>query len=172
MRRTKAQKQQIIADYLEKLKKAESVILTSFSGLKTKSLFELKDRLFEKEIEYKVVKNRLLSLALKDQKIEIPSEILDKPLALAFSYQDEIEPAKIIHDFAKENENLEILGGIQNREFIAPEKIKALALLPSREELYLRLIGSLNMPKLKLLNILSQNQRSLVNILKHHLTQI
>jgi large subunit ribosomal protein L10 len=171
MRRTRAQKEQLVSDYIEKLKKAKSVIFTSFSGLKTKSLFELKDKLFEKKIDFKVVKNSLLNLALKGEGINIPSEILDRPLALAFSSDDEVEPAKLIYDFAKENENLEILGGILDRNFADVEKIKSLAMLPSREELYFRLINTINAPKYRLLNVLTQNQIKLIYMLKAQISK-
>jgi large subunit ribosomal protein L10 len=171
MRRTRPQKEQLVSDYIEKLKKTKSVILTSFSGLKTKNLFELKDKLFEKGIDFKVVKNRILNLALKGQGIEIPVALLDKPLALAFSYKDEIEPAKIIYDFSKENENLEILGGILDKDFIDVEKIKSLAMLPSREELYLRLVNTINAPKYRLLNVLTQNQIKLIYMLKAQISK-
>lgn len=163
--KTRQQKEQIVQDYVEKLKKAKSVILASFLGLKTKDLFKLKTQLTQKA-DFKIVKNKLLGLALKMEKIEIPEEILDKPLALAFSCEDEMTAAKIIYDFAKENEGLEIFGGIQDKEFVEAEKIKILAMLPSHEELHARLVFSLSAPKSKLLNILTQNQNKLIYLLK------
>jgi len=168
MSKSREKKEQIVQDYLKRLEKSKSVILTNFSGLKTKNLLKLKDQLSEKGINLKVVKNRLLLLALQDQGIEIPTEILDQPLALAFSSQDEIEPAKIIWQFSQENENLEILGGIFDKKFVEAEKIKVLAMLPSREELYARLVGSINAPKFRLLNVLNQNQRNFIYILKQY----
>jgi len=164
--KTRKEKEQLVKDYTEKLAMVKSIILTDFSGLKTKNLSELRNKLFEKGIDYQVVKNRLLLLALKDQKIEIPSEILDRPLALAFSYEDEIAPTKIIYNFAKENEKLEILGGIIDKKFVEPDKIKTLALLPSQEDLYNRLIVSLNMPRYRLIHLLTANQYKLIYILK------
>lgn len=165
MPKTKEQKSQLLADYKDNLKKVKAIVLTKFSSLKTKKLFELKDQLFEKEIDYKVIKNRIFNIALKEQGIEIPSEILDEPLALAFSYNDEIEPAKIIYNFAKENERLEILGGISNKKFLDAVTIKTLALLPGREDLYARLVRVINTPRYKLIGALKYNQIALVNIL-------
>lgn len=172
MPKTREQKEQLLQDYNEGLKKAQAIILVDFSMVKSKDLFRLKDALYEKRIDFKVVKNKILNLALKDQKIEIPSEILDHPLGLAFSDKDEIEPAKIIYEFTKENDKLEILGGILNREFTDGGKITALAMLPSREELYFRFLGALNAPKFRLLNALTQNQNKLIYLLKTYLNQI
>ena len=169
MAKTREQKEKLLTSYKEDLKKVKSIILTSFSGLKSKNLFELKDQLYEKGIDYKVVKNRILGLALKEQGIEIPEEYMDKPLALAFSFEDEIEPAKIIYNFARENENLEILGGIQDKKFLQAVDVQALALLPGKEELYARIIGAINAPAYRLINALTQNQTKLVYILKNYL---
>ncbi|MCX6806523.1 MAG: 50S ribosomal protein L10 [Candidatus Berkelbacteria bacterium] len=165
MPKTREQKEQLLKSYEESLKKVKSIILTKFSGLKTKNLFELKDELLKKGINYKVIKNRIFNLALKGKKIEIPSEILDEPLALAFSIEDEIEPAKIIYNFTKENDKLEILGALTDGKFVTPDKIKALALLPGRQELYARLIRAINAPRYRLLNSLTYNPRVLINIL-------
>lgn len=169
MPKTKEQKEKIVKDLEDRFSKIKMAILTDFSGLKTKEISELRDKLGEKGIDYKVVKNTLLNLALASSKIEIPDEILEKPIAIAFGYKEEIEPCKIIFNFAKEHENLEILGGIEKNNFIDVEKIKSLAILPSHEELYARLIGSLNSPKFRLLNVLSQNQRKLIYILNQYL---
>ena len=169
MPKTRQQKEQLVANYTDKLARVKSIVLTKFSSLKTKNLFELRDRLLEKGIEYKVIKNRLFNIALKNKKIEIPSEILDEPLALAFSDDDEIEPAKIIYNFAKENNKLEILGGIMEDKFVDVDKINALAILPGREELYARLVGAIQMPEYRLINALTYNQRALINILKSQL---
>jgi len=166
MPKTRQQKEQMLSDYEEKLQKAKAIVFTTLVGLKTKDLFGLKNQLFEKGIDFKVVKNRLLEMVLKNHKIKTPSEISDKPLALAFSYEDEITPTKIIYNFAKENEKLEILGGIIDKKFVEPDKIKTLALLPSREDLYSRLIVSLNMPRYRLINLLTVNQYKLIYILK------
>ena len=169
MPKTRQQKEQLVANYTDKLARVKSIVLTKFSSFKTKNLFELRDRLLKKGIEYKVIKNRLFNIALKNKKIEIPSEILDEPLALAFSDDDEIEPAKIIYNFAKENNKLEILGGIMEDKFVDVDKINALAILPGREELYARLVGAIQMPEYRLINALTYNQRALINILKSQL---
>jgi len=166
MPKTRVQKEQLLAELKDKLSKMQSVVLTSFCHLKSRALFELRDNLSAQGIDYKVVKNNLLKIALASQKLTIPDEILDQPLALAFSYQDEVEPAKIIYQFAQNNEGFRILGGLINGQFNQPEQIRALALLPSRKELYCRLINSLNFPRHFLLYVLTFNQRKLTQILR------
>lgn len=165
MRKTKEEKREIVKDLIERLSKIKMALLVNYQGLKTKEISELREALSEKGIDFKVVKNTLLRLALKERKIEMPPEILDKPLALVFAYEDEIEPSKIVYEFSKEHENLEIFGGIDGH-FIDLEKIKSWALLPSRQELYFRLRESLIAPKFKLLNLLTYNQKKMISILR------
>lgn len=167
MPKTRKEKEQLVADYEEKLGQSKSIVFTTFSGLKTQALNELKNQLFEKGFSYGVAKNRLLQRVLKDQKIEIPSEILDKPLFLVFSSQDEISPAKIVFKFSKDNEALVILGGLIDKEFVDAEKVKTLALLPSREELLAKLLNVINSPRIRLQNVLTINQRKLLFLLKN-----
>ena len=167
--KTREQKSQLISSYEEILENHKSIILTDFSGLKTKPLFEFKNRLFENQMKYLVVKNRLFKIVLDKLKLEIPQEILDKPLGIVFGGQDEILPTKLAFDFSKENENLKIEGGILDSKFIDEAAVKSFALIPSKEELYIRLIGAINAPRVRFINALKYNPIMLINILKQRL---
>lgn len=168
---TRDKKKEIIEQLKDRLERAKSVVFTDYQGLKVSELQSLKDRLREKGIDYKVVKNTLVKIALKDKNLKIDETILDKPTAVAFGYTDEVEPNKIVYKFSKENEKLEILGGIVNKEFMDVSKVKSLALLPSREELYAKVVGSIAAPLSGFINVLQGNLRGLVSVLKQYSEQ-
>ena len=166
MAKSRAQKEKLLSNYEEVIRRAKSIILSDFAGLKTKPLFQLRDKLFEKNLKCEVVKNRILNLALKKEKLAIPEEILDKQLLLTYSYDDEIEPAKLTFEFSRENNKLQILGGISEKSFVEAEKIKVLAQLPGRDELLARLTSVINAPRAKFIYALKYNQIMLINILR------
>jgi len=165
---TKDQKKNLIDGIQNRVVKSKTLVFTNYQGLKVKDLNILRKKLKEKGIEYKVIKNTLARLVFKNNDLKIEDTILDKPAAVAFGYKDEVEPSKIIHEFAKTNNKLEILGGIVNGEFMDVAAIKALALLPSREELYAKVVGSIAAPISGFVNVMSGNLRGLVSVLKQY----
>jgi large subunit ribosomal protein L10 len=165
---TKDQKKNLIDGIQDRVAKSKTLVFTNYQGLKVKDLNVLRKKLKEKGIEYKVIKNTLARLVFKNNDLKIEDTILDKPAAVAFGYKDEVEPSKIIHEFAKTNNKLEILGGIVNGEFMDVAAIKALALLPSREELYAKVVGSIAAPISGFMNVMSGNLRGLVSVLKQY----
>ncbi len=166
MAKTREQKEKIIEELSDKLSKAKSIIFTDYRGLKMNEMEELRQASFEKGIGYKVVKINLLKLAAKIAKVDINTEqFKEKPLAIGFGYEDEIITAKVIYGFARTHEKLEILGGLLDGRPMDIEEIKTFALLPGREELYAKLVGSIASPISGLVNVLSGNLRGLVSIL-------
>ena len=108
---------------------------------------------------------------LKNKSIKIDESVLDKQTALAFGYEDEVEPNRIVYQFKKENDKLEILGAIVDHEFVDAESVKSLALMPSREELYAKVVGSIAAPISGFINVLTGNLRGLVSVLKQYQEQ-
>jgi len=166
MKLTRIQKEQLVSQISQELVKNKAVLLVNFSGLKVKEQRALKKKLRQQGIAFEVIKNTLFKIALKNTKIELDQKLLDQPIALIWSAEDEVSPAKITVDFAKVAETLQLIGAIIDQKFVDPEYIKQLAALPSREELYAKLVGSLNSPMSRLVNALQGNLRSLVYILK------
>lgn len=162
--KTRKQKEQMLENLKAKTAESKAIALCDFSSVKSKDLFELRDKLEEQGIKLLVVKNSLLKIALEKEKIEIPKEILDLPLAVAFA-QDEITLSKIIWNFAKEKENLKIMGAVMNHRFEGKEKISTLALLPNEKELYARILNVLVAPKFRMIYALKYNQMKFINIL-------
>jgi large subunit ribosomal protein L10 len=111
-----------------------------------------------------VVKNTLFKIALSKANLEIDEEILDKPLMIALS--NEVTPAKTIDQMGEEMENLEVIGGVYEKEYRDKEYIEKLAKIPSREELLVQLIGQLKAPQCGLVYSLKGNLQKLLLILK------
>jgi large subunit ribosomal protein L10 len=152
----------------EKLVNAKTVVLVNYQGLKVKDIHNLKRKLFDAGIKFQIVKNTLLKIVLKNNNIEFDAALLDQPVAAVWGIEDEITPAKETVSFTKVAEKLQIIGGVVNGKFVEAGMIKQLAALPSREELLAKLVGTLNAPMSRLVNVLQGNLRSLVYILSQY----
>ncbi|MBR5218633.1 MAG: 50S ribosomal protein L10 [Clostridia bacterium] len=141
-----SQKQEQVAQLAEKMKSAASGILVDYRGLTVSEDTELRNKLREAGVEYKVVKNTLTRFAANQIGFEELDEILNGPTSMALSFDDPVAPAKILADFAKKNDNLEIKSGFLDGKVLTLDEIKTLAATPSRETLIARIMGSLNSP--------------------------
>lgn len=135
-----------VQEIKEKLEKAQAIILADYQGLNVEEDTELRKQLREAGVEYKVYKNTLSILALKELGIESLNEHLAGPISMAISYDDPTAPARILNNFAKEHKKIELKAGIVQGEFYDNNKIKELATIPSREVLLAKLLGSLKAP--------------------------
>lgn len=167
MPKSKLQKQEISRDLAVRFGKATSVVFTSFNGLGVKDNELLRSALVAKNSEYYAAKKTLLKRALEEMKVEgSEAAELDGQVAVTFGYGDEVAPAKVIADFRKNNEGkVEFLGGILENRYIDAQAVSALATLPSKEELYAKIVGSINAPVSGFVNVLAGNLRSLVRVL-------
>lgn len=129
-----------------KLSGAASVVVVDYRGLNVAQVTELRKQLREAGVEFKVYKNTLTRRAAEIAGVEAINEVLTGPNAIAFSAEDVIAPAKIINEFAKTNEALEIKAGIIEGTVASVEDVKALAELPSREGLLSMLLSVLQAP--------------------------
>jgi len=156
------EKKRFVEEIKEKLQRAAGIVLTDFKGLNVHELSELRKRLKEQGIEYRVVKNTLIRIAASESNLGELEKYLEGPTALAFGFEEPISPARILLDFSREHETLKIKGGVLNGEVIDAIRFKALALLPSREELVVKLLSSLQLTLYGLVNSLSAPLRGLV----------
>lgn len=161
---TKPQKQELLENLKGLFEKSSASVASDYSGLQAVDMTELRKSLKIKGINFVVTKNTLVKKVIKDLNLDIDETILDKPVAFAFG-EDEVEVCKSLNEFAKVHENLEILGGIINKDKVDSSKVKSLALLPSREELQGKLVGILAAPSYGLVNVLHANIRGLVSVL-------
>lgn len=139
-------KKKIVAEIVEKLKASKATILVDYRGLDVAAVTELRKRLREAGVEFKVYKNTLLRRATQETDLTAIDEHLVGPTAIAFSNEDVVAPAKVLNNFAKENEALEIKTGIIEGNVVSLDEIKELAELPSREGLLAMLLSVLQAP--------------------------
>ena len=135
-----------VAEIKEKLEKAQAVVLAKYQGLTVEEDTLLRKNLREAGIEYKVYKNTLVTLAVKELGIEGFDEYLEGPVSIAFGYDDVTAPARILNDFAKDHKALELKAGIVDGELYDAAKIQQLATIPSKEVLIAKPLGSIKSP--------------------------
>ena len=139
-------KQAVVQEIADKFKSAASVVVVDYRGLTVSQVTELRKQLREAGVEFKVYKNTLVRRATVETGYEELNEVLTGPNAIAFSSEDVVAPARIINNFAKENEQLEIKAGLIEGTYASVEEVKALAELPSREGLLSMLLSVLQAP--------------------------
>lgn len=156
-----------VKEIKEKLDKSVAFLLTDYQGLSVEEINLLRRKMKKENMELKVVKNTLLRRALSEKSQHILndfSEFLVGPTALAFSYEDPVKLAKLMVDFSKENEALQIKAGFLEGRKVTTEEVKMLASLPSREELLSKLLSLLQAPVQNLVFILQSPTRGLINV--------
>ncbi len=130
-----AQKQSDIAELKEKFEKSKLVILTDYRGINVEDITKIRADLRKANCDYKVAKNTTLKFAAKEANLEGITDLLEGPTAITFSYEDYVEPAKVLYDYAKNSEFYKIKGGVMDGKVISVDEILKLAKLPSREML-------------------------------------
>ena len=140
------EKKQIVSNIAEQFKTAVSGVFVDYCGLTVEEDTQLRNKLREAGVEYKVIKNTLTRFAAKEVGFDELDPILNGPTSLAISMTDEVAPAKVIAEFAKDNEQLEIKAGFLDGKVLALDEVKKLAATPNRETLLAKLLGSLNAP--------------------------
>ena len=168
MAKSKLQKQEILRDLTAKINDSKSVVFTKFNGLGVKDNELLRRELKANDSEYYVAKKTLLNIAFNDSKIEgVNVEELEGNIAVIFGYEDEVAPARLVNNFKKDHKGkIEFVGGVLENKFITAAEVTNLALLPSREELYAKLVGSINSPVSGFVNVLAGNLRNFVQVIK------
>ena len=129
----KEQKKQYISDMTNQFEKSEAVIVTHYQGLTMSQLDDLRAKMREHGIKFKITNNRITKLALEKTRCKDLSNLFSGPTAVALS-EDAITSAKILTNFSKENENLKILGGIMGSDILDVAGVKNVATLPSLDE--------------------------------------
>lgn len=146
MNKNRQLKEAKVSEIKEKLEKAQSVILSDYQGLTVEEDTELRQKLRASGVEYKVYKNKLVTLAAKELGLEGITEFLEGPVSIAFGYEDVTVPARILSDFAKTHKKIELKAGIVQGDIYDAEKVKQLAAIPPKEVLIAKLLGSFKAP--------------------------
>ena len=148
-------KQQKVNEITEKIKKSQAVILTGYKGITVEEDTQLRKQLREAGVEYKVIKNTLTSRAAKEAGFDQVDEYLKGPVSVAFGYDDPTAPARILADFAKDHNSIELKAGIVQGQFFDSAKINELSKIPPKEVLIAKLLGSLKSPLSKFVYVVN-----------------
>ena len=150
---SKEKKQTYINEMKSQFDKSDAVIVAHYQGLTVSQLDELRAKMREYGIQFKITKNRITKLAIEQTRCKELSDLFKGPTAVALS-QDAITSAKILTKFSKDNDNLKILGGIMGNDILDLVGVKNVATLPTLDEARAKIVGILSSPAQKLASIL------------------
>ena len=160
------EKKRIAQNLSERFSKAAVVIVTDYKGLDVPSINDLRRKLRQEEVEFQVAKNSLLIRASQETDVALIKDTFKGPSAVAMSYGDPVVPAKILTEFAKENNVFEIKVGVMDGKILDANSIKALSALPSREVLLGIFVSTLNSVPTGFVRTLAEIPRGLLNVLQ------
>ena len=136
-------KKGVVADIKQKFEKAQTAVLVDYRGLNVAEVTELRNQLRKAGVEYAVLKNTMINLAIKEMNLDDMKAHLEGPTAVAFGYEDAIAPAKILSEFVKKSKKMTIKCGVCDGAYLDEAGVQALANTPSREVLIARIMGSM-----------------------------
>ena len=136
-------KKGVVADIRQKFEKAQSAVLVDYRGLNVAEDTELRNQLRKAGVEYAVLKNTMINLAVKDMGIDDIKAHLEGPTAVAFGYEDAVAPAKVLSEFIKKSKKMTIKCGVCDGAYIDEAGVQSLANTPSREVLIAKIMGSM-----------------------------
>ena len=150
---SKEQKKNYITEMTSNFENSKAIMVTHYQGLTMPQLDELRSKMREHGIIFKITKNRITKLALEKTKCKDLSNLFTGPTAVAFG-EDAIMSARILSKFAKENENLKLIGGMMNNEILDQAAVMNVANLPTLDEVRAKIVGILRSPAQKIASIL------------------
>ena len=142
--------------------KAQVAVVSEYTGLSVEEITKLRRELQKEGGDYMVTKNTLAKIAIKGTPYEVLAETLKGPIAIAFGFTDQVAPAKVLSKFIKDTKKGEIIAAAMDGQLMSAEEAKALANLPSREELYAKMLGCINSPASGIANSVNAVMSSLV----------
>ncbi len=164
-RMARKDKEVFVNELTDRLRTNNNFILTDYKGLNVEEMTDLRNKMHKVGCEFKVVKNTLARLAMKNLNLEKLIEYLQGPTAIAVEKSDIIAATKTLVDFSRQHENLKIKGGFLEGHVILPQELESLAKLPSKEVLLAKLCLSLQAPIIRFSGVLQGLVRNLVFLL-------
>ncbi len=169
---TREKKAQLLEDYVENLQKSHAIVLTTYAGLTHKELSELRNNLRENGARFQVVKNNIFKLAMEKSGLSGVEDLFVGPVGVTYVYDDPVAAAKVLMEFAKTRDLLQVKGGLLGEQVLSPESVKSLASLPTREVLLAQVLAGMQAPISGLVNVLAGTVRGLVNVLNARADQL
>jgi len=168
MPKSKLQKQETIKSLEDGLKSAKAVVFANFQGLKVSEAEELRRECRKNDIKVVAAKKTLVKRACQEMGLtDVDPKIFSGGVATFMALGDEVSAARIVNNFSKTHEILQVFGGVLEGKFINVAMVKSLANLPSKQELLAKLVGSINAPVSGFVNVLAGNLRGLVGVLNN-----
>ncbi|MBE0414980.1 MAG: 50S ribosomal protein L10 [Dehalococcoidia bacterium] len=167
------EKKEAVRELAEKLERCNIAITTDYRGLSVAEMTELRRRLRQGEIEYRVIKNTLARFAAEQAGKEGLATIIEGPTAIAFGYGDTAAPAKALVDYIRSSKGaLQIRGGLLDRRVLSASEVTTLATLPPRDELIAKLLAEMQGTIFSLVNVLNANITGFLGILNARIKQL
>lgn len=165
MATSRQQKEKMLGEYADNLSRSKVMILANYRGLTVAQLTDLRQRLREQNSNFQVIKNTLFARVLKDAAIPVTEDQLDGPLGVSFCFGDAPPVAKVLLDFARETQILQVQGAILGARLLPAEKVRELADLPPREVILAQLLGTVQGPMSSLVSTINAPLREIVQVL-------
>jgi large subunit ribosomal protein L10 len=167
---TRERKEVLVTDLTDEVKKSQAMILTDYRGLPTTELASLRNQMRGKAGMH-VVKNTLFLIALQHAGMAVPQDLLEGPTAVTFCYTDIAGPAKMLNDFLKDKE-AKVKGAILGTQVLRGAEASSLATLPSREQLFATLLGTINAPGTQVAGVVASGIRQIMYLIKARAEQL
>jgi large subunit ribosomal protein L10 len=169
---SREKKEQLVADYADKLSRSKAFILTDFRGLTVSDMQSLRGKIREAGGGYSIVKNTLAARALEEANLSVPEDMLTGPTAISFAYEEVPALAKILADFAEDSGILQIKGGVMEGNLLSSEQISSLAKMPPREVILAQLLGLIQQPGNGLAGVVNAAGNKLAATIKAYSDQL
>ena len=165
MPKTRQEKEAIVQELSDKLGRMKTAVFTQVSGYTMDDANTLREKGAEQGVELLIAKKTLLVRALENNGFKVSKGDFEGSILTSLGYEDELSAAKLMQEFTKERDEIQVVGGILEGEVVGPDAIKQLSTLPSKDELLAKVVGSLNAPVSGFVNVLAGNLRNLVYVL-------
>lgn len=159
-----SEKEAAVAEFRDRLANNEIAIMTRYVGINVAQVTELRRKLREANVEYKVYKNTLATIVLRENGLESAADFMQGPTAWAFC-KDPVAPAKILKDFSVGSKFVAMGGGVLSGRVVTAQQLESLASLPSRDVLLAQTVGTIAAPLRNLVGVINALPRNLVNVL-------
>ncbi|HEX9020409.1 MAG TPA: 50S ribosomal protein L10 [Nitrospirota bacterium] len=162
----KQEKKETIDELHEKFARAKTAVITGYTGINVEQITELRSKLRQSKVEYRVVKNTLARKAAEGTGLEALKDHFVGPVGIALGYDDVVAPAKVLSEFSKTQEKLQLKVGVLDGKLLKLADIKALASLPSLDALRGKIIGLLQAPASRMVGVLQAPAGQLARVMK------
>ncbi len=161
----KERKDELVGQYRELLQNSSAVFLAQYAGMSVKEMEALRVKIGDAEGRINVTKNTLLRIAMEENELEPPLDLLTGQVITSFALGEAPSLAKVLVDSAKTNDKIKIIGGLLGERRLTPSEIEALATLPSLDQLRGQILGLINAPAQGIVSAVTNSVRQVVNVL-------